>query len=546
MAKTSTQINLKLYDLTAQTDAEYTAADKQTFVDIADLNNDFDAPVNYATLEPDQWRLDGTMDLFPDDMTTLQYGLWSLSRSNGSNVISVELDIDFDSVHSSIGLSFEFYPQEYATEVYVEWYDALDALITSGTYTNDKTDMFVDESVVDYKRIYVEFKKLNKSGYYLKLKKVGYGANILFDDSSIKTCTVLEELNPTSDEISINRMSTTILLKDSDYILKIYQVLEEQQQLVVTETVNEIDKDMGTFYLKSKSNPNENTINFETQDLLGLMSNSTYYGGMVNDTVENIIDDIMADFGTTLYTISTDIKDLVVVGHIPVSDHRRAIQLVAFAVNAVVDCSRSNKINLYSLPTTLPGELTNDRYFIGGSQEEEERVTDVQLDLSSYTADVTTKEAYKVTHTSGTYVALFNEPFSGLSISGGTIISSNANYAEFSTTGATVTITGYPYIKSTQTYVVSTPSLPVTTVRRRLKFANTLIWDGAQNVQSIYDKSIDLINRKVKILLENEKAGDFIEVDALYNQTINGYIEKLNIDLTGGFLGEAEIVGTLN
>jgi len=545
MAKTKTELDLRLFDDTIEQDAEYAVTDIQPFSDLDDLKIDFDAPTNYATLENNQWRLDGTMSLFPVDMTELKYGYWSQSQSDENRNINVGFVIDFTEPHSSIGITFIFYAGDYATDINIKWYDASDVLILDETYTNDRNICYIDEEVSNYQRIEIEFLKNNKAGHYIKIQEIGFGADILFTDEDIQTCSIVEELDSISEEISINKMDASVFIKDTEYINKIYKLLTEQQKIIAYEYVDEAKQEMGTFYLKSRSNPNENTIKFSTEDILSALSSQTYYGGMVNDTFENVISSIMSDFGTTLYEISDELKTLNVKGYLPVSDYRRAIQLLAFAVNAVVDCSRSKKIKFYKLSTTNPQSVDNSRYFLGSGQSELDRVTGVSLNIKSYTAESISEEIYNVEHTSGTYIAVFTDPFTNLSIQNGTIIESNENYAKFSTSGGTVIISGKPYKVSVQNFLIETDNLPVNVTKNVLEFENSILWDGEQNAQNLYNKSINLNERSVRILLNTEKVGDYVEVDALYNEKIKGYINSVTVDMTGGFIGQAKINGVI-
>jgi len=545
MAKTRAEVNLRLFDASALIDAEYTAPDIQPFSDLDDLKVDFDPPYDYATLEPNQWMLDGSMKIFPDDMSTIEVGYWSLSQSDALMALNVPMSINFDNTHSTIGITFIFYPGDYATDIDISWYDASDDLIIAKNFLNDRNVFFADEAVIDYKRVEVVFNKNNKAEHYIKLSQIGFGADIIFTEDDIKQCQIVEELNTVSNEISINTMTLNVLIRDSDYISKIYKVLQDQQKLITSEYVNDVKKEMGTFYLKTRKNPNENSIQFTCEDFLGVMANETYLGGIVNDTVENILNNIFGTYGTSLFTISDDIKNLVVSGYIPITDYRRAIQLVAFSVNAVVDCSRSNKVNIYRLSTISPQDVDKSRYFRGSSQQELKKVTGASLNLQSYTVGSGTTEVYKVTHIAGTYQALFNAPFTSLSISGGSIDSSGDNYVIFTTTGGLVTITGTPYNISNQVFLIEKPNILPTETENTIKFQNSLLWDGIQNLQYIYDHLINLNERKVKLLLETEKAGNFVSVDALYGEKIEGYVESMKIDLSGGFIGETTIVGVI-
>lgn len=545
MAITKAEVNLRLFDDTALTDAAYSSANAQPFIDFADLKLDFNPPVNRATLEKNQWSLDGSKALLPDDLSALQYGFWSQNQSDISKNINVPLSINFDNTHTSIGLTLFFYEGDYATDIDISWFDASDNLIVTRNFINDREEFFADEAVANYKRIEITFNANNKVGHYIKISHIVFGADVFFKNKDIQTCKILEEIDPVTNKISINTMKVKVFLRDTDYIQAIYKVLQDQQQLIAAEYVNGVKKPLGTFYLTDRVNENENEIQFSSEDLIGSLRSQTYLGGMIDTTFENAVNALMADFGTSAYTISDELKPLNVKGYIPVVSHRRALQLLAFAVNAVVDCSRSDKINIFRLDTTLPQALTKDRYFVGGSQKELEKITSVQLNVKSYDQGIETIEAYKVTHVAGTYVAFFNEPLGNLTIINGTILNSNVNYAEFSTTGGEVVINGDRFNESIQLFVKDTPNLAAGVTRKRLKFENTILWDGNLNVDYLYNQSVDQTERNVSLLLQDESAANYLEVDGLYDKKIRGYATRLNIDLANGFIADTTIKGVI-
>ena len=49
----------------------------------------------------------------------------------------------------------------------------------------------------------------------------------------------------------------------------------------------------------------------------------------------------------------------------------------------------------------------------------------------------------------------------------------------------------------------------------------------------------------VEFKIDDESISDTAIVETLYNQKLKGNIKKLDIDLTGGFIANASIVGSL-
>ena len=123
MPKTRAEVSLRLFDELALKGAIYSSADIQPFANLDDLKVPFDAPGNYSTLEPDQWSLDGSKKIFPDDMSELKFGYWSLSQSDEFSQLNVMLLMELDGPYSTDGITIFFYEDEYANDIDINWYD---------------------------------------------------------------------------------------------------------------------------------------------------------------------------------------------------------------------------------------------------------------------------------------------------------------------------------------------------------------------------------------------------------------------------------------
>jgi len=164
--------------------------------------------------------------------------------------------------------------------------------------------------------------------------------------------------------------------------------------LQVTETIKEDNttkvKDMGTFYLDKWQNEKNKIMKFKAIDLIGVIDKTTFYGGMYKDkTVDEVVKEIMTSAGLEKddYEIEERLKNIKLNGYIPICSHRAALQQVAFVICAVVDCSRSSKIKIYSLQSkTEKIPISKDADIFQGTRktEQSEVVTGVSLVLHTY------------------------------------------------------------------------------------------------------------------------------------------------------------------
>ena len=95
----------------------------------------------WASLEPDFWRLDGTYDIAPDDMTGVQTGWWSSAVSGADGVFETApyIRYDFGMPLSTLGwtLHFDTRAGQYASKVRVDVFDASGNVVESLTFSKN-------------------------------------------------------------------------------------------------------------------------------------------------------------------------------------------------------------------------------------------------------------------------------------------------------------------------------------------------------------------------------------------------------------------------
>ena len=93
--KTKASVKFGLIDVTAKKDSQLSVNDKQDFVDILDLKNDDLEETLYGTCEKNQFALDGSRELMPEELDNM--GWWSnqMSYENGYFATPLVLEINF-------------------------------------------------------------------------------------------------------------------------------------------------------------------------------------------------------------------------------------------------------------------------------------------------------------------------------------------------------------------------------------------------------------------------------------------------------------------
>lgn len=556
--KTKTQIEFGFVDVTAKSDSQLSITDKQDFVTLEALKRNDIEEVKYGTLERNQFALDGTFELMPDTLEDM--GLWSNSISNELGIFEKPpvLVISFTEPHSSLGLTFLFSKAgDYCNHLNITYYDKNNQLINDTDFYPDNYQYVCNNIVENYQKIIIIFYGTNNPYRYLKLYQILYGANKIFEGDNLISANILEEMDLLSSEVSINTLGFKVYSADDEFNIinptGFYSLLQQRQAFKVKELLLKEGKeiDMGTFYLDTWKNADNKIMDFEAIDLIGIIDKTTFYGGMyVNVPFENIIKIVMtsANVPEEEYEIQEDLKGIIMTGYIPICTHREALQQLVFAVGAVADCSRSDKIKIYTIVDKEDNNTIEQTNIFQGTKkvEQNEIVTEVAVTAHNYIKGSETEEVFKGILDKGDNRVLFDHPVYDLSCTGGTIKESNCNYAIINCTSEKeIVVTAYKYVDNTQEI-----SAQVEDIGNASKL-NTLNIESAYfinkgNALTIAQKVLDYYQKTYKtefdFILKGESLTQDVAIESNdFSRQLVGHIKKLDIDLTGGFLASAEI-----
>jgi len=550
-------IYFNLVDVTAKSDTTATVDDKQSFIDLNDLKLEGVTAPKVATLETDYWKLDGTFDVFPDAPENTSWGLWSNSMSNtdGAFTTPLVLSLNFAENHSVIGLSLEFnqYDNSYCNNMNVKYFNN-DTLLSDITIHPDNWRYAYENKVENFNKMIFTFYSMNKADRYLKLQSIIHGLVKKFVEDTVISTTVLEEIDITSSELTINTMDFTVYSDDDDFNIfnpsGLYNVLQKKQQISVIGTVDDAEKNMGTFYLNEWEASENKMMNLSTVDAIGIMDGTYFYGGIYTDiAVSELIETIMNDAGFG-YTLDSDLADITLSGWLPRCTHREALQQVAIAIGAYVDTSRGGTVKIMAQPN-LSNDfvyvLDKDKKHSGTKVNLKTYVTGINVTEHNYVKNTSTEQLYSGTLEVGMREVIFNEPVSVTSVSGATLVESGANYCivEVITAGA-VTITGYKYTDNTQVIKVSLPQINAGEKENILNLTDaTLITSSnsepvAERILSLYQNRIE---QELTFTLGNEMVGGVADVEVLDKTYRKGIITMLETDLSNGFVTKAVVIG---
>ena len=546
-----------LYDITAKQDSTFTCNQKADFIDLNNLKLDSVQPPKVATDEHNYWKLDGTFSPFPNNPQEIVWGLWSNTKtgSDGNFTTPVTLTISMSGLHSSLGISFEFNPYDnnYCTKLDITWYHGTTQL-SSKTYYPNNWRYFCENNITNYDKLVIVFYGTNRPDRYLKVQNILHGAIQEFGSDTLVSANLLQEVDLTGSELSINTVDFTLYSETDDFNIfnpkGMYKLLQKKQQVTVEGEIDGFTTLFGNFYIDSWKQASNNMMELSANDAIGIMDKTYFLGGIyTNKKVTELIAEIMNDAGFGYY-IDGKFTDYVVSGWIPYSTHREALQQVVFAIGAFVDTSGGGTVKVRSQPVVSDSgkdKIGIDRKWLGTSVELKEYITEIKVTAHNYSLSTTSEEIYSETLATGTYLLTFDNAYSGYSITNGTITESGANYCKITVSGTKeVKITAKKYNDSTSVTSVKLPEIEageaesVYSVTDATLVSSDNVLRVANQLLNYYQKRI---SQNVTFVLKNENTGDIIDVETSKNILREGIIEKLDIDLIGGFSTKAVITG---
>lgn len=555
--RTEARARYSLFDKTAAGDAQASMPGVQPFSDYAELNDEERTLPPWATLETNEWLLDGTRTIFPDDMASAFTGVWSAEKSGADGAFGTPpvLTVAFSEAHTSAGITLIFSEGtgDWCDRLTIRWSGKDGGTLAEVEYRPDRANYFCAKQVLDYYGLRITFHSANRPGRYLKLSGVRYGVLMELGGSRLISCRVLEEVDRVSAEVRVNTMTLRMHAAGGEFDLLdltgAYILFQQRQRVEVSELLDGVKLPMGTFYLDEPRSDADDTVTLSCIDLVGVMGDTEYLGGYWPDGIpaERLVAGIMASAGMEGdYELSGVYTGVVVRGYLPVCTHREALQQVAFVLGAAVDCARSDKIKIVPPSTAEPKAVPTGRKAVGHTQRQDPLITGVEVYVHSYTRSDSATKLLDEPCKAGTRLVKFTSPAAGLSCTGAVIAESGVNYAKLTVAAAgAVVLTGYTYTDSTSlagsVYMEDLPANAKINVK--VLDACTLSQDPQALARRVYDDDQRRVVDVGDVILADEEAGDPVTLGNSGGKALTGVAEQLDIDLTGGFIAGITVRG---
>lgn len=562
--RTNTRVEFGLYDVTARGDSAPSCTTAKPFCNLGRdlLLESVPSQNKYGTLESEQWLMDGSFSFFPEVPEQYFWGLWSTTQSDKNGVFADPpvLDITFTQDHSSSGLTLHFYipTDDWASRIKIQWFSQDGGLISMALFYPDAVDYYCAKKVENYRRIRIHFLETNRPGRYLKLAGIDYGVYLHFSGHEIVEAHVLEECDPLSSEISINTLNVSLYNKEGRFSILnpegYFDVLQHKQKFTVWEDVKQdarstgsVSYCMGTFYLSDWSNSGDTLADFSAVDAIGLLDGAPFDGGIYDTTAAELAEAILTGYS---YTLDGSLAAERVQGYIAAGTRRGALQQLAFAIGAVVDCSRGELIRIASAPSKASGMITYDRKLQDGSKVTlNPLITAVAVTAHRYLPGEATEELYRDTLDPGIYRVTFNAPavVDSLTVTGAELTESGVNLCTLTVAKAgEVCVTGRKYTDSTVVLRRTAANLPPNAQDNELTVTDaTLV--GPSRAEAVAVRVLEHYAQRYEqnfsMVAGDEKLADRLIIQSFGGEMVRGVLTKLEFDLTGGFLADAKVIG---
>lgn len=551
--RTYCRAEMKFIDVTALADASVTTDDNQGIGSVG-LFADQTKQSDYGTFELNQFILDGSKSVLPENPNDIAFWSEALSKDGCTFETNPKITITFKEQHTSAAITL-YFEDEPPAELKITWYTIAGTKLITETFYPDSLIYVCNTQVQNYGKIEIEFVRTSFPQRYIKLQYILYGKYIVWDKDMIQTAKVQEDIDVTSASLSINEADISIVDINDDFDAEnengAWKSVQKTQEVTLSEFKNGNMIPMGAFFIDDFSF-SKNIAKFKLVDVVGLLDKYTFYEGQVYNNVRAgvILNAIFATAGIKKYVIDEEVGNTLLSGYLAIQTCRKALQQVCFACGAVADDSRSDTIKVYKPDRYVKSTVGTDRKFNGNTKVSLEKyISGVNIEMKNYALEEKTSDIYKKTLPTGDTKITFSSPYlpSSITASAGTLKEVKTNYLIINMTAAgQCQITGIKYANTTFSYEKSVDKIEAGETENIKKYSGCTIYN-ADILPDIAAYLFDYhaLRKKVgmKYLVDLEQVGNWANINSIGGKTSTTLIESQTLDLTGGFIATATCRG---
>lgn len=288
---------------------------------------------------------------------------------------------------------------------------------------------------------------------------------------------------------------------------------------------------VGKYYLQKMARMGRARYKLEATSAVGLLIQSQHLGGMYFGTAAG---DVFADILKNVdYEIDDDVANATVRGHLPIASRRDNLQQLLFVTGGALLTDSTGTMKISTLSDEIKGSINAHRCYLGGSVEENEKPSAVQVtEHNFFQAAGTEPEDIYEDSFSGRSTVKFQQPYYDLQCDGGTIIESGANYAVIEANGI-VKLTGKPY-----SHIERAVYAGDNTDNTRIRTVTNATMANPQIAQALAMRVYDYLQCNTRVrqdfLFGNERPGEIVNVINPYTLEMEQAIaSEMDITMSG-------------
>lgn len=532
----------------AQTDATMSATGYKAGSQLSDLP----FGTNYVksiSKEHNYTVLDGS---YSDEPGGIAFMSDDKSNSAGTFLVNPTITAMFTNQHTSFVLTLLFV-EDAPTEIEVSWYLG-SALIYSLTQTTsgNETTIEIQKAIEAYNKVVIEFKKALPNRY-VKLNRIEFGTTMHWDETIVKSATLVKGLDRVSDMLSIDTLNFELV--DTSNTMNfgnpkgIHTLFQRDQAMYPVEVLDGKTLPLGKFFLDT----------FTTEGNVGTISAYSYMGRLdkipFNDgTMYNgvaagvVLASIFtaAGINNTDYQIDNVTSGQLLYGTIKPTTCRDALRQVLFACNSIINTSNEQKIVVSKFSSDVKNDILRKNK-ASTSVKSTEFVSGVKISYATYQLSSELGQIASDVYEQGTHTIQLGSPYANISVTGGTLVSSTTYSVTFTADGtSTVVVEGYPYdeiekivsvekeVRSGQIKNVVEYNTTLCNSEMAKTLANSLLAYHSSTLELQIQHYADDVDMDYSRYVENPVA----ELDGFV-----AMFKSRTIDLTGGFFDSATMIG---
>lgn len=427
------------------------------------------------------------------------------------------------------------------------------------------------------------------------------GEEIVWQDKDVIEAKAIQEIHPISLEVPISTIDFTVYTTDARFSIfsdgSFYSSISEGQVIRVFEHVNGIPVFINEYYLSEWKYIRDDVLQFRGVDLIGKLGGMQYKGGFWSSLtdIETILSAILNEHEIA-YVVNGTAAEVTLKGWIPPGTVLEALQQICFAAGAIASGSIDGILMIdpavhllgsSNIDITIPDTDKQDNQTV----ELLPLVTGIKLFIHNYLAGTTQETIFSGNLAPGSYEIVFNKPYYSVTATGvgyvdsylitegedflitegGDFLVANGEYEYGPNSiiltvpppGGTVTITGYPWVDSNESFLImikfdnrnNDPVVENATLvnsNNYISVSNRL----ASYFTFRYDHRFTLLNYNAPTALyglapvygtgtysaAGMKVGDVVWSN-IKNKAVKGIAERMTYDLTGGFRIDIKSLG---